>query len=171
MFEYCIFTNQRMRSRVQKEGGFQGRRKLMHLSSPLFDIVPRRPPPWPSWNSFVLARRSRCVLFTLFQEESIAPVLMRSFFFFPLQLFFYVMRVSLHSLVHSCRRCFGLLRVIPDPPPPPPLTSSRRHRSATRSLLEEMAHRGYSIAPHRARNSSSRRCRCPTRSRARPSTR
>ena len=45
------------------------RRRLRVMPSRLFQnggkFVPR-PPPWPSWNSFVLARRSRCVLFTFF---------------------------------------------------------------------------------------------------------
>ena len=78
-------TTKEMRSRIQKEGGFQERPKLMHLSSPLFEIeesnVPGRPPPWPSWNAFVLARRSRCVLFTLTSSIDVASISFFTMFF------------------------------------------------------------------------------------------
>ena len=91
-------TNQRMRSRLQKEGGFQERPKLMHLSSSLFDIVPGRPPPWPSWNAFVLARRSRCVLFTLTSSIDVASIsfIIMSFLLFSLSIVFYFMRALPH---------------------------------------------------------------------------
>ena len=60
-------------------------------------IVPGRPPPWPSWKVFVLARRSRCVLFTLTSTKNVAiSCIIIAFLLFPLSIVFYFMRALPH---------------------------------------------------------------------------
>ena len=87
---------------------FRGRLRVM--PSLLFEkrgrFVPRRPPPWPSWKAFVLARRSRCVLFTFFPitiRRVFPPVLMRLSSFSPLHLppIVFLFYACLSPLVHS----------------------------------------------------------------------
>ena len=93
------------------------KRRRQRVMPPLFEkrgkFVPRRPPPWPSWNSFVLARRSRCVLFTFFPRRThcivveIASSSNAFLLFFPSPSpsnYFFILCVSLHSY----RRCLGL---------------------------------------------------------------